>query len=93
MSVAISLIDIYEDALSDNGYDMYLIDCTDNSVTLTLDSAYDSKVFFIRRIDTNGSSTCTITSDSELINGNQSISLSLGQAVQLVSYSGAWYSF
>jgi len=91
-SVYITLIN--SDTTLDPGYDCYLCDATSNNIVATLPSILgDGQNFIIKRIDVNNLNTLTIdTSDSDTIDGNASIQLSVAQNVRIASYNNNWYT-
>lgn len=81
---------------ADFGYEYYLIDASNNNVTLTLPSASisDGLFFGIRRIDNNVSNTASIAGDSngETLDGSVSLPLLSGDKVTVISINSVWYT-
>jgi len=79
---------------SDNGYDLFLIDCSSNDVTLSLVEPHLDKVYYFRRLDNNALNTCTIvSSNGMLIDGNSSVNINVGTTFKIVYYIDTWHSF
>jgi hypothetical protein len=77
-------------------FNVYLIDATNNSVTLTLpQNLSDGIGLKFKRIDSNGSNTVTINpySGDTIVSSGNHIILSVGSnGVPIISYNGSWYT-
>lgn len=78
-------------------YDIYLIDASNDSLTVILPNiTCDGTYFRICRIDNNSDNSVTINpyAPSQTINGNGSTSISPGpvSGIELVSLNDVWYS-
>ena len=85
------------DSTVDPNTHVFIIDATNNNVTVTLPEATgaDGQCYSFKRQDTNVSNTVSIVgiSSVETVDGNISLSLSSGEKVKLICWSGLWYSF
>ena len=79
----------------DPGFNIYLIDATNNNITLTLPSiTSDGFYFMFRRIDTASSNTVTLEGDdpvNETIDNLQSISFAPGDELAVASLNNVWW--
>jgi len=91
-SAAITLVT--SNTTLDPGYNIYLVNASSNSVTLTLPPILgDGEEFTISRIDTAVLNIVTLTtSDGQNINFGSSINIGPQTNLTVSSYLSAWYT-
>lgn len=93
MVLDLSITEINSNTVSNIGFDMYIVDCTTGTVTLTLNNSHEGKYYWIRRIDNNGTAQLTIDAlGGALVNGVPSIFVGVNSAIQLVKHNSNWLS-
>lgn len=93
MSLNYSVLEINSNTTHDNAIDIYNVDCSNNSVTLTLDACWEGKGVRVKRIDSNGSNSCTVDGDTLNIDNASTKSLVPGQSVLLVRDATKWRTY
>jgi hypothetical protein len=87
-------VTIVSDSIADPNYNIYLIDASNNEVTLSLpDSTAGNGLYWqIMRIDVNAGNTVTINTliSGQLIDGLTSVTLAPGIQRWVVSTNGNW---
>lgn len=77
----------------DFSYDVYLIDASAGSIVLTLDDPQaDGFKCYIKRLDTNAANGLVVNSVTTTIDGQPSVTMSVGSNILLTSLAGLWYT-
>ena len=95
-----SIKTVNNDEILDINFDSYIIDASNNNITLTLPSiSYDGLSFNIKRIDNNNNIVTLLPVNSQLISEQSSYNLLKKSSVKIISNDidtiniGAWYIF
>jgi hypothetical protein len=78
----------------DSGYNIYLVDASNNDVTLTLpDITSDGFYFTFKRVDTVFTNTVTIVGNNnqQTIDNVSSLSLTDNTSLSVVSHGSVWW--
>ena len=91
MSINFSVSEVNSSCIADSGYDLYLVDCTDNDVVITLDAEYLGKAYWFIRVDSNAGNTLTVDGDGVDINEAATVVLSAPtDRLNIVKTSSQW---
>lgn len=96
MTFNVEITTVGGDVLTDNGFDVYVVDCSAGSVTVTLATDYDGKIYIIKRRPTGvGTSNIltVVTQDSSSIDNLSSVNLLEGELLKIIKFSGNWLTF
>jgi hypothetical protein len=89
---AITLVN--SDTTLDFGWETYLIDATNNNITLTAPLINnDGDYFYSVRIDASANTVTLQGTAGQLINGQNSVTYSAKQNINIISFQNNWYIF
>jgi hypothetical protein len=94
MSYAIlNLTDNYSSSITD-GYNMYILDASSNTIDLTLPdcNGYDSLYYTVYCVNSANTVTIYVYSTQSIANVGNSVGISAGNHYNFVSFNGNWYS-
>lgn len=93
-SLSFSTTQVNSDSLLDPGFNVYLVDASSNSITLTLPNIYaDGITFTIKRIDYSTLNQVNlVTTNNQTIDTQTSLIIYKGVNITVQSFNGNWIS-
>lgn len=93
MSMNLSVVETSSSSNVDNGYDVYLVDCSAGNLTLDLQDDWVGKAYFIKRVDSNVGYALTVNGNTYQIEGQASKTVGPLQTLNLIRTSNQWVRF
>jgi hypothetical protein len=84
---------ITSDVTTDYGFDVYVINCTNGNITVTLSNDPEGQVYFLKRADITSSNVLTVDGGGQNVDGQPTKLITIGQVLKIIKYNGNWISF